>query len=97
MSGKFFATEGSATKTLEDVLGSSSQANMMRLKVLLVGLAKTSAEHKVIGFLCDGYKEADIVDALKWSRQRVNVTIKRFRSKLKRRHVEEIFSIAKEG
>ena len=97
MSNKFFATESSVTKTLEDILGSNSQATMMRLKAILLGLTKTPAEYKTIGFLCDGYKEMDIADALKCSRQYVNKTIKTFRNRLKLRQVEEIFSLTKEG
>jgi len=98
MSNKFYSeTSSNSPKTLEDVLGSNTQATMMRLKTILLGFTKTPAEYKVIGFLCDGYKEMDIADVLKVSRQYVNKTIKTFRNRLKLRQVEEIFLLTKEG
>ena len=93
----YFSDDTSNAKTLEDILGSNTQATMMRLKTILLGLTKTPAEYKVIGFLCDGYKEMDIADVLKVSRQYVNKTIKTFRNRLKLRQVEEIFLLTKEG
>ena len=97
MSTGYFSDDSSSAKTLEDILGSNTQATMMRLKSVLLGLTKTPAEYKVVGFLCDGYKEMDIADALKCSRQYVNKTIKTFRNRLKLRQVEEIFLLTKEG
>ena len=54
MSTGYFSDDSSSAKTLEDILGSNTQATMMRLKSVLLGLTKTPAEYKVVGFLCDG-------------------------------------------
>jgi len=83
-------------KTLEDLLSTSTVVHMLRLKVTLLGLTKTSIEYKIIDYLCKGYKELDIADVLKVSRQHVNKTIKNFRKRLKTKQIEDIFSILKE-
>jgi len=83
-------------KTLEDILSTSTSANMMRLKATLLGYARTPIEYRVIGFLCDGYKEMDIVDVLKVSRQYINKVIQTYRKRLSAKKIENIFSIIKE-
>ena len=98
MNGYFVGgNETYGTKTLGDLLGSSTEANMMRLKITLLGLTRTPAEYKIIGFLCEGYQELDIASALKVSRQYVNKTVKTYRNRLTAEQIEDIFSILKEG
>ena len=97
MSTGYFSDDAGSVKTLEDILGSNTQATMMRLKMVLLGLTKTTAEYKVVGFLCDGYKEMDIADVLSVSRQYVNKTIKNFWQRLKLKQIEEIFLLTREG
>lgn len=84
-------------RTLESLLGSNTEANMMRLKATLLGYARTPIERKIVGFLCDGYKEMDIRDTLKVSRQYVNAVIQRYRKRLKAWQIEIVFSIIREG
>ena len=83
-------------KTLEDLLSTSTETNMLRLKVTLLSLTRLPIEYKIIGLLCDGYQEMDIAGALKISRQRVNLVIHNFRKRLTTEQVMDVFSIIKE-
>jgi DNA-binding NarL/FixJ family response regulator len=83
-------------KTLEDVLSTNSPANMLRLKVTLMSYTRTPIEHKVIGYLCEGYKEIDIADALKISRQRISKVLITYKKRLTAVQIQDVFSILKE-
>lgn len=96
MNGHFAGGNGDI-KILEDMLVSYTEANMMRLKVMLLSFTKTAIEHKVIGFLCDGYRKQDIADVLKVSWQRVNNVTRIYRKRLTTKQIEDIFSILKES
>ena len=85
-----------AGKTIGDMLATRVPANMLRLKVTLLSFTKTPTEYKIIGFLCEGYREQDIADVLKVSRQRVNNVVRAFRKRLTTEQIEDVFSIVKE-
>ena len=83
-------------KTLEDILSTSTIANMLRLKVILLSFTRTLSEYKIIGFLCDGYRKSDIEELLKVSRQWVEKVVRTYRKRLTAEQIENIFSILKE-
>lgn len=83
-------------KTLEDLLSTSTSTNMVRLKVTLLSFTKTPTEYKVIGLLCEGYRQPDVVEALKLTRARVNIVLQEYRKRLTAEQIEDVYSILKE-
>jgi len=92
---------GGNEKTLEDILATSTVANMLRLKSTFMSLARTEQERRIVTLLCNGYTEADITDELKVSRQRINKAIIEYRQRIMKRltavQKEDIYSVLKGG
>src|SRR3990172_11891974 len=75
---------------LEDILvDRKHSAVLLRLKVSLLGLARTKREYLLIDLLCQGHNEADVAKLWNTSKSYVSKVMKKYRNHFFKSDIED--------